>query len=209
MGGNSSLVLFGQGLLTGMTLTIMLGPVTMIILKYGMQVNRAAGVLAAAGTWASDFVFIFLTFWLTASLTIWTENPSVQFWMYLVSGFSLLILGLMMMRIKKEKVLTGNAGKEYGYVHAFFSGFVVNSLSPFTLFFWLGVAVFLHLQSRPPIFYYSGVMISLAMGDFIKAWFAPFLVRGIKGKYIYWVQVGAGILIALSGLYMIGYGYLG
>jgi len=209
MGGNSSLVLFGQGLLTGMTLTIMLGPVTMIILKYGIQVNRAAGVLAAAGTWASDFVFIFLTFWLTASLTIWTENPSVQFWMYLVSGFSLLILGLMMMRIKKEKVLTGNAGKEYGYVHAFFSGFVVNSLSPFTLFFWLGVAVFLHLQSRLPVFYYSGVMISLAMGDFVKAWFAPILVRGIKGKYIYWVQVGAGILIALSGLYMIGYGYLG
>src|SRR4030095_12839018 len=209
MNVDSSLVLFGQGFLTGLTLTIMLGPVTMIILKYGMQVNRVAGVIAAAGTWASDFVFIFLTFWLTASLTIWTEKPSVQFWMYICSGSGLLILGLMMMRIKKDKVLTGNDGNESGYVRAFFGGFVVNSLSPFTLFFWLGVAVFLHLQSRFPFFYYGGVMISLAMGDFLKAWFAPILVRGIKGKYVYWVQIGAGILIALSGLYMIGYGYLG
>lgn len=48
-----SAVLFGEGLLTGLTLTLMLGPVTMIILRNGIQNDRYAGVAAAAGTWVS------------------------------------------------------------------------------------------------------------------------------------------------------------
>lgn len=205
---HSSLILFGKGFLTGLTLTVMLGPVTMIILKYGIQVNRVAGVWAAVGTWVSDLVFIAVTFLLTESLSVWSENPSVRFWMYLVSGFGLLLMGLLMIRMKRENVLTGNEDRDTGYVRAFVGGFVVNTLSPVTLFFWLGAAIFLHMQTANPAWYYSGLMLALAIGDFTKAWLAPRLAIGIKGKYVYWIQIVAGILIAISGLYMIGYGYL-
>ena len=204
----SSLLLFGEGFLTGFTLTIMLGPVTMIILKYGMQVDRIAGVWAAAGTWTSDLIFIGFTFWLTASITMWWETPSIRFWMYLISGLGLFLFGLSMIRKRKDQIITGEREREAGYVRAFLGGLVVNTLSPLTLFFWLGVAIFLHMQSEHPAWYYCGVMLSLAIGDFLKAWLAPKLVTGIKGKYVYWVQIAAGILITISGLYMIGYGYL-
>lgn len=202
----SSLVLFGKGLLTGLTLTVMLGPVTMIIIKYGIQVSRGAGVWAAAGTWISDFFFIGATFWLTASLTEWSERPSVRFWMYVLSGIGLMVMGLLMLRIKGEKIMTGNEPKQTGYTRAFIGGFVVNTLSPVTLFFWLGVAIFLHGEKSPAV-YYTGVMISLAMGDFMKAWLAPNLISGIKGKYVFWVQLVVGVLITIAGIYMIGYGY--
>ena len=205
---NASLLLFGEGFLTGLTLTIMLGPVTMIILKYSVQVDRVAGVWAATGTWVSDLIFILFTFLLTASISGWSEDPAIRFWIYLVSGFGLLIMGLLMIRTRKDHVLTGNEEKQTGYVRAFFGGFVVNTLSPFTLFFWLGVAIFLHLQSENPSWYYAGVMLSLAIGDFTKAWLAPKLTLGLKGKYVYWIQIVAGILIAITGIYMIGYGYL-
>jgi len=185
----------------------MLGPVTMIILKYGIQVNRIAGVWAAAGTWVSDFVFIAVTFLLTASLAEWSERPSVRFWMYVISGTGLLVMGLLMLRIKGEKVLTADVPKQTGYTRAFFGGFVVNTLSPVTLFFWLGVAIFLQKEKSNASWYYTGVMLSLALGDFLKAWLAPRLVAGIKGKYVYWVQIIAGVLIALAGLYMVGFGY--
>ena len=62
------MVLFGEGFVTGLILTMMLGPVTMIILRYGLQVNRMAGLWAAAGTWVSDLVYIWLTYWMTHTL---------------------------------------------------------------------------------------------------------------------------------------------
>lgn len=203
-----SAVLFGEGLLTGLTLTVMLGPVTMIILRNGIQVNRLAGVLAAAGTWVSDFVFIGFTFWLTSYVEEWTQKPDVRLGLYLVSGLGLLIMGLLMLR-QKEKKLEGNIEEnQANYFSAFMGGFLVNSLSPFTLFFWLGAAVFLHVQADNPFWYYAGLMLALASGDFTKAWMAPKLTIWLKEKYVYWIQTGAGIVIAATGLYIIILGYL-
>ena len=203
-----SVVLFGEGLLTGITLGVMLGPVTMTILRYGIQVNRIAGVWAAIGTWVSDFIFIAATFFLTASLNEWTQNPSVRFWIYMVCGTGLLIIGYWMTQAKRKSMTADEITTSKGYTEAFASGFLVNSLSPFTLFFWVGAAVLLQIQGENPAWYYAGVMISLATVDFIKAWMSPKLTRWIKDQYVYWFQVVAGVLIGLAGIYMIGMGFL-
>ena len=201
-----SVVLFGEGFLTGITLTAMLGPVTMVILRYGMQVNRIAGLWTAIGTWVSDFVFIAGTYWMTASLEDWTKQPDIRKWIYLVCGVGLVLIGLMMMRTKKSTIVPKDTVSNASYTEAFASGFIINSLSPFTLFFWIGLAVFLHLQSGNPIWYYIGLMLSLGIGDFAKAWLAPKLTKWIKEKYVYWVQVIAGVVIGLTGIYLIGMG---
>lgn len=201
-----SIVLFGEGLLTGLTLTVMVGPVTMIILRYGIQMNRNAGVWAASGTWFSDLIFIAGTFWATASIAEWIQRPSIRQGIYIAGGCGLMVIGLMMARTKRQGLNLVEEHSARNYARAFLGGFLVNSLSPATLFFWAGAALFLHLQNDHPAWYYLGVMLSLAMGDFIKAWMAPKLTQWISDKYIYRVQVIAGILIALTGIYMIGIG---
>lgn len=197
-----SIVLFGEGLATGILLTIMLGPVTMIILRYGLQVNRLAGIWAAAGTWLSDFVFIGLTYWMTTTIDTWSQQPGIRLGMFLVGGFGLLVMGALMLRVRKKTFNTDGDLVKASYVQAFAGGFLVNSLSPFTLFFWLGAAVFLHMQSDNPMWYYAGLMLALAMGDFSKAWLAPKLTSWLKESHVYWIQIVAGILIAGTGLYV-------
>jgi threonine/homoserine/homoserine lactone efflux protein len=194
--------LLGEGLLTGMTLTIMLGPVTMVIIRYGLQVNRLAGLWTASGTWVSDFAFIFVTYWLTTSIDTWSQRPDIRLALFLIGGFGLLCMGLLMMRVKRKSMNADPEVVQSGYVRAFISGFLVNSLSPFTLFFWLGAAAFLHLQTEDPVWYYVGVMTSLALGDFTKAWLAPKLSYWLKEHHVYWVQKVAGFLIAGTGLYI-------
>lgn len=197
-----SIVLLGEGFATGMMLTIMLGPVTMIILRYGLQVNRLAGLWAAAGTWVSDFVFIGLTYWMTTTIDSWSQQPGIRLTMFLTGGFGLLVMGALMLRVKKKSFSTDSDVVQASYIQAFVGGFLVNSLSPFTLFFWLGAAVFLHLQSDNPIWYYAGLMLALAAGDFTKAWLAPKLSSWLKESHVYWIQIVAGILIAGTGLYV-------
>ena len=197
-----SIVLFGEGFATGMMLTIMLGPVTMIILRYGLQVNRLAGLWAAAGTWVSDFVFIGLTYWMTTTIDSWSQQPGIRLAMFLVGGFGLLVMGGLMLRVRKKSFSAEGDVVQASYIQAFVGGFLVNSLSPFTLFFWLSAAVFLHLQSDNPIWYYAGLMLALAAGDFTKAWLAPKLSSWLKESHVYWIQIVAGVLIACTGLYV-------
>ena len=204
-----SLVLFGEGLLTGLTFTLMVGPVTMTILRYGIQVNRVAGVWAAFGTWISDVVFISFTYWLTSDISEWAKRSSVKLWIYIVCGLGLLLIGLLMIRTRRNSLQQSTETSHRNYVQAFIGGFLVNSLSPFTLFFWLGAAIFLHMQPANPLWYYGGLMLMLAIGDFAKAWLAPKLTVWIKEKYVYWVQVGAGVLIAATGLFIVGAGLFG
>ena len=185
----------------------MLGPVTMIILRYGIQVNRIAGLWTAIGTWVSDFVFIGITLWMTASLEAWIKDPAVRTWIYIIGGFGLIMMGIMLLRSKKQTFQNDNLATTGNYMQGFIGGFVVNSMSPFTLFFWVGAAILLRMQDDNPMWYYLGLMLSLAMGDFTKAWLAPKLTKWIKEKYIYWVQVIAGVLIAVTGLYMMWLGF--
>ena len=203
-----SAVLFGEGLATGMMLTVMLGPVTMIILRYGLQVNRQAGVWAATGTWISDLVYIGLTFWMTTTIDQWSQQPGIRLKLFLGGGSALLIMGALMLRVKQKSFNAEAEVLPSSYVKAFMGGFLINSLSPFTLFFWLGAAVFLHLQSDDPIWYYAGLMLALAAGDFTKAWLAPKLTFWLKDSHVYWIQIVAGVLIAGTGLYVVILGLL-
>ena len=203
-----SVVLFGEGFLTGITLTAMVGPVTMFILRSGMQINRIAGLWAAIGTWVSDFVFIAATYWMTASLKVWIEKPDVRFWIYMIGGTGLLAMGLWMINAKKNNSMSNEYATTVGYTQAFAGGFLVNSLSPFTLFFWIGAAFVLRMQPENPMWYYGGLMLSLGLGDFAKAWMAPKISSWIKDRYVYWIQLIAGIAIAVTGLFIIIRGFL-
>jgi len=204
-----SFVLLGEGMLTGVLLTIMVGPVTMVILRNGLEINRTAGIWAASGTWFSDLFFIGITYWLTTSINVWAEDPNVKLSLYLIGGSGLLLMGLLLTRVKKKSASDNYHPTSLRYTQSFLTGFLVNSLSPFTLFFWLGSAVFLHMQSEAPIYYYVGLMLTLATGDFIKAWIAPKLAVWLQEKYVYWIQVIAGVTIAIAGGYIIYFGLKG
>ncbi len=197
-----------KGFLTGITLTMMLGPVTMIILRYGIQINRVAGVWAALGTWVSDFFFIAITYWATAFISEWIDRSDVRTGIYIVGGIALMGMGILMTRGKATTLQPDKSAYFGSYARAFLGGFLVNSLSPFTLFFWAGVAILLRMQEHAPIWYYTGLMLSLAGGDFLKAWIAPKLTLWIKDQYVQKVQMVAGVFIILTGVYMIVKGFL-
>src|SRR6186713_2835438 len=114
-----SIMLFGEGFLTGAMLTMMLGPVTMVILRYGLQVNRVAGVWAAAGTWVSDFIFIGLTFWMTTAIDSWSQQPGIRLTLFLVGGFGLLVMGALMLKTRRKAFTQTMEGVTSSYAQAF------------------------------------------------------------------------------------------
>jgi threonine/homoserine/homoserine lactone efflux protein len=142
---------------------------------------------------------------MTMSIQAWTAQPGNKVGIYTAGGTGLIIMGFALAYARRNRAPVMEI-KLDGYFKAFGAGFIVNSLSPFTLFFWLGAAALLHLQSQPPVLYYTGLMLTLGIGDFCKAWYAPYLTRWLKAHHIYWVQVVAGMVIAVTGLIILGRG---
>ena len=75
-------MLLGEGLITGLVLALMIGPITMTILHFGISLDKKGGLLAAGGTWSSDLILISLTFLLTGDIEMWTEQPGVEMGSY-------------------------------------------------------------------------------------------------------------------------------
>ncbi len=201
-------MLLGQGFITGLVLALMVGPITMTILHFGISVSKTGGFLAAAGTWTSDLVLITLTFWLTQDLEAWTHKPGVETGMHLIGGVGLIGLGLFMAqsRTVKQVVEPGQVGGKY--LRAYIAGFLVNSMSPFSLLFWLGTAAYLHMQSAPAVWYYVGLMSALVILDSLKAWIAPKLAIWVKANQLRWVQIVAGLVVAGTGGYILVLGFM-
>jgi len=198
-----------NGLVTGLILTSMIGPITLTILRYGVVVDHRAGMAVAAGTWVSDVCFILPTYALTAGLEQWLEGSGVRSGLYIIGGLGLLAVGVLLMRKTGQGPadLRGLARRRYG--QAFVAGFLVNSLSPFTLFFWLGVAVFLRAGEGWAGWYYLGVMLALVAGDTTKAWLSPRLAARIAAHRFRWLEVAAGGAVILSGGFVLVKGLVG
>ena len=116
-----SFVLFGEGLLSGIMLTIMVGPVTMVIVRSGIQINRLGGIWAAIGTWVSDFIFITLTYWMTRRIELWSNDPSNKLTLYVSGGIGLLLVGLIMTRVRRNPSIQNSPPSLYRYSQAFAS----------------------------------------------------------------------------------------
>lgn len=198
-----------NGLVTGLILTSMIGPITLTILRYGVVVDHRAGMAVAAGTWASDVCFILPTYALTAVLERWLAGPGVREGLYIAGGLGLLVVGALLVRKAGDGEVTvpGLTRRRYG--QAFMAGFLVNSLSPFTLFFWLGVAVFLRAGEGWAGWYYLGVMLALVAGDTTKAWLSPRLAVRIAAHRFRWLEVVAGGAVILSGGIVLAKGLAG
>lgn len=201
--------LFFQGLLAGLLLTVMTGPVTLMILRYGVIVDHRAGLIVALGTWVSDIVFILPTYLLTEGLEHWLEQSGTKTGLFVAGGLGLILTGFLLIRKTIQGELTPSGWARRHYRQAFLAGFLVNSLSAFTLFFWLGVAVFLRAGEGWPGWFYTSLMMSLMGGDIAKAWIAPRLARRIAAHRYRWLEVGSGVAVILAGIYVMIQGILG
>ena len=198
-----------NGLISGLLLTSMVGPITLTILRYGVVSGHRTGMAVAAGTWMSDIVFIVPTWFLTAGMEAWLEQSGVRPTLHVVGGLGLIALGGMLVRkTARAEVQAADVSRRY-YRQALVAGFFVNSLSPFTLFFWLGAAVFLRAGEAWAGWYYIGLMATLMAGDVAKAWMAPKLASRIAAHHYRWFEIGAGVVVALSGGYVIVRGIMG
>lgn len=129
-------IIKGFGL--GLILAVSVGPVIFTILKQSINNGHQGGFSFVAGVWISDIIWVVISN-LFSSLVMELLNYKVTIGM-VGAGF-VLCLGIFYVFFKRVSVNANNVividfGRK-DFTKAFMSGFIINTLNPSVIFFWL------------------------------------------------------------------------
>lgn len=192
-----------SGITLGFILALSVGPVIFTIVKQSLNNGREGGFSFVAGVWLSDILLVVISnaFSSLVSDLLEYKKPIA----YIGSAF-LISLGVFYVFFKKVKLRTDAAGnvvrfRKRDVAKIFSSGFLINTLNPSVIIFWLTTAttfaVKYSFEERVIIF---GTCLSLnIVADIIKVFMAGKLRKRLTLHNI-------SIINKISGTILIGFG---
>ncbi|MEQ1746071.1 MAG: LysE family transporter [Saprospiraceae bacterium] len=214
-----------QGILLGLSLSFMIGPLLFAIMQASLDRGFRAGIALAAGIWASDVLYLYLIYRWVDALAALAALPNFSFWAGLCGSSVLLVFGVSTLLARKvpvsdehntaaDRVLDVIDGPEptgaehnwtrWGYPGYTLRGFLLNTINPFTVFFWLGLAsafvVSNKLSPRESVSFFGGMLLSLVATDVLKAYAAKRLRSFLNPRHVLLLQKGIGVALLISGV---------
>jgi threonine/homoserine/homoserine lactone efflux protein len=137
-----------KGLALGIVLALSVGPIIFTIIKQSITVGHKGGFCFVAGVWLSDIILVVLS-------NVFTEWVTRLLKYQKIIGYGgstfLIAMGIYFFFFKKVH-LKSTGGPEHTdhlstgeMIRIFASGFIINTLNPGVLIFWLGNATVLAL----------------------------------------------------------------
>lgn len=198
-----------EGILLGLTLSLMVGPLFFAIVQAGLAGGFRAGAMMAAGVWTSDVLFAILAYFGSAALTSFTALPNFQLWAGWLGGMLLVTFGLVTLLERSAPLpalsVTFLPTSLWRYAGR---GFLINTMNPFTVFFWIGIGsgVIATNQSKrgmTALYFFGGMLCTIALADLLKAWGAKTLRQWLTPLHLQWLQQSIGVLLILFGIVLV------
>jgi threonine/homoserine/homoserine lactone efflux protein len=203
-------VLLMKGILLGITLSFMIGPLFFSIVEAALVAGFRAGIAVAGGIWTSDVFFIVLVQRGLQLMENLTAMPGFRFWAGLTGGMMLILFGLFSLFPGRKSTQVKAAGEELsvlenkGYFGQWLKGFLINTFNPGTLLFWLGIAtgvVASNGWNRNEIAVFFGSMMAvLIITDLLKIYAAKHLRVWLTPQHILQVKKIIGLVLIVFGL---------
>jgi threonine/homoserine/homoserine lactone efflux protein len=196
-----------KGLAFGLVLSFMVGPVFFALIQTSIDKGFKAGVFMALGISLSDSLYIMLTF---SGISKLTDNLELKFILGLGGALIMIIFG--MNSIFKPVPVRGpnvNPMKSNSYLRKTAKGFVLNTLNPFVLIFWIGIAGLVTIQMdynlEQASFFYIGVILMVLSMDITKSFLSHKLRMVVTPKFMKIMNRTVGIVLILFGIRLFYY----
>ena len=189
------------GVLLGLTLSILIGPVFFALLQTSLQRGLLPAIIFALGITLSDSLYIVLT---NLFVERFASSPNVQFFLGIFGGILLLIIGVQTFLKKPvtrdEDIKTG----KLQYAGLLLRGFLLNFVHPGVLLFWLGIVSLITTQwsfdVEEKYVLFSSTVITVFLTDVLKAFTASKLSRFLTVTFMLWLNRVMGITLSGFGI---------
>ncbi len=197
--------LLWDGIKFGLALSILVGPLLFALIQTSIEEGFRAGWMVGLGIWVSDLFFIAVTYFsisLVAEITKW---DGLEFTLGIVGGIILVLFGIGSLLGKPPAIesMENKAVRQQPYITLWLKGFLLNTINPFTFFFWIGVSGLVFANKSPSetdaFYFYGGLIGTLVVTDTTKVALAKLIRRWLKPKYILWLRRTVGIVFIVIG----------
>lgn len=197
-----------NGIQVGLLLAILLGPIFFALIQTGVERGLRAGTMVGLGIWISDLLFISVTYAGLNYITPLKESEDFIFYVGLIGGFVLIAVGVGTVLTKPPSWDQGSIIPiKASYFSLWLKGFLVNTINPFTLVFWItmmGATVGDQGYSRGEAFLFFGAtMGTIIVSDFSKVALAKYIRKWLQGKHILWIRWISGGALIVFGVVLI------
>jgi threonine/homoserine/homoserine lactone efflux protein len=195
-----------QGISLGLVLALMIGPVFFLILQTSLKKGFKPAAYLAAGVLISDGCFICIAVFGSSKLHHIQKFDIISAY---VGGLLLIVFGIMSAfkrpHMKTDGIDLPDDSKTMLIDTA--KGFMMNTLNPFVLIFWLGVVSAIHTGKigggRDQLVFFSFVLITVFTTDMLKAYLASRLKAVLTDHFLLWLNRISGIGLILFGIRLI------
>jgi threonine/homoserine/homoserine lactone efflux protein len=192
-----------KGLALGFALALSVGPIIFTIIKHSLNNGHKGGFSFVAGVWISDILLVVLSNTLSAAVSLLDTHEKI---VGCLGGLFLVSMGVYFALFKKVKMQDPDKAdarfRKRDMARLFASGFIINTLNPGVIFFWLGNATLLAvnhtMQERIVIF--SVCLLVNMSADVGKVMMAGKLRNKLTYKTLSVVNKISGSLLIIFGL---------
>jgi threonine/homoserine/homoserine lactone efflux protein len=137
-----------KGFALGFVLALSVGPIIFTIIKQSLNNGHKGGFSFVAGVWVSDILLVVLSNTVTELVSQALEHSRV---IAFGGSIFLVAMGIYFVFFKKVTLGKDSSGNDTRFrkrdmARVFASGFLINTLNPGVIFFWLGNATVLSLN---------------------------------------------------------------
>ena len=196
-----------EGLLFGLTLSILLGPIFIALTQSSIEKGYKAGLAVGVGIWVSDLLFIVLTYEFIHRISHIVNGEFFQLSMGIVGGLVLISFGLYTIFSKVKEIARSEITGARNYLQFFTKGFLVNTVNPFTFIFWISV-ISTYVLARDitgwqSIQFLTSILVVIITTDSLKIFLAQLLRQYLQGVHLLWINRIAGAALAVFGILLI------
>jgi threonine/homoserine/homoserine lactone efflux protein len=184
-----------SGVTFGLGLAFMLGPVFFTLLQTSIQEGFKAGLFFALGVFSSDAALITACYFSAAQLDLLSAHKQE---LGIVGGAVLIGFGLVQL-LRKPRIKEVEDSRRAVHAHYILKGFMLNTLNPMVLLFWLSVvgivALRKHYTSTDEAVFFGSVLGTVLCTDVLKCYLANRLKRIMTPKLIHRLNLITGIIL--------------
>lgn len=198
-----------KGILLGMSLSILVGPILIAIVQTSLEQGKIAGLVVGSGIWVSDLLLILGVYFGISSIQKITAWDGFELTMGLAGGIVLALFGLATMLSAPPDMKAWEEGglQQDSYWKLWIKGFLINTINPFTFFFWISVTTTIviedTLSDAYALLFYGGLLGTIIATDIGKAVFSDWIRTRLKPHSILWMRRIAGAMLILFGVILV------